>query len=38
MLRQLFQTEEVERSNPIYKIPFPGLPDFQTGVTCPVIP
>ena len=38
ILRQLFQTEEIERNNLIYKIPIAGLPDFQTGVTCPVIP
>lgn len=37
ILRQIFNTEEIERSNPIYKIPITGLPDFTTGVTCPVI-
>ncbi len=38
ILRQPFTTEEVERSNPVYKIPIAGLADFQTGVVCPPIP
>jgi len=36
LLRQLFKTEEIERSNVIYKIPITGLPDSGTGVTCPI--
>ena len=34
-LRQIFDTEEVERSHLIYKIPLEGLPDDFTGVVCP---
>lgn len=38
LLRQLFDTEEIERGNPIYNIPIEGLPDKNTGLTCPVVP
>lgn len=38
LLRQTFNATEVERSNIIYQIPIPGLPDATTGLTCPVTP
>ena len=36
-LRQIFDTEEIERNNLIYKIPIEGLPDSFTGVVCPIL-
>lgn len=33
-----FDTEEVERSNVIYKIPIDGIANSTTGLVCPVVP
>lgn len=38
ILRQLFTSTEIERSNPIYNVAIEGLPTNMTGLTCPVVP